>query len=405
MADRGKIDYRPIQTRHTKEVEQAVLRVIREDKSYTMGEEVKAFEKEFAEFMGSQAAVGVATCTAALELSAVLCRVGPGDEVIVPAHSFVSCAVASARRGAKIVWADIDPDARVMSIDTVAPLVTPRTKAIVCVHMMGLTIDMDPILELASKRKIAIVEDCAQAPGARYKGRCAGTMGRFGCFSFHTQKNITTLGEGGMLLCADQEDAETARKLRWMGNWPYEEPRERYWEPAIGDLVQCGIPGEWPYNFCLSELNAAAGRVELKRLDAVNAARQAQAKRLMDGLADVEELSFQRVAPGCEHVYHMMPVRYDGSKTGKNRSDLIDLMFNQYDIKCYVHHMPLYRFGLFQEMGCGQADCPVTDAYFDSMYGYPWWSDMPDELLDRYIESTKEVCKQLRGERLVSVGG
>jgi len=392
-----KIDYRPIQTRHRRDVEETVIRLIREAKSYTMGEEVKAFEKEFAEFMGGKAAVALSNCTAALELSAVLCRVRPGDEVIVPAHTFVSSAVPFARRGAKLVWADIDPHARVISIDTVAPLVTSKTKVIVCVHLMGLTVDMDPILRLAKERNIAVVEDCAQAPGALYKGRRVGTLGRFGCFSFHTQKNVTALGEGGMLLCASEEDAEIARKLRWMGNWPFDPNRPRYWEPAMADLVPCGIEGEWPYKFCISEFNAAVGRIELKRLDEINASRQAQAAKLISGLSDVEELSFQKVAPGCEHVYHMMPVKYDGSKTGKTRSDLLELMYNEYGIKCYVHYAPLYRFALFREMGCGDANCPVTDEYFDSMYGYPWWTEMPEEILDRYIESTREACKRLRG--------
>ncbi len=396
MGERKEVDYRPIQTRHGKEAEDAILRVLRDSASYTMGDEVKGFEEEFAGFLGAGVAVGVTHCTAALELSAVLCRVSPGDEVIIPAHTFVSSAVAFARRGARIVWADIDPDARVMSIDTVAPLLTERTKVIVAVHLMGLTVDMDPILELARERNIRVVEDCAQAPGARYKGRRVGALGDFGCFSFHTQKNMTTLGEGGMLVVRDEETATVVKKLRWMGNWQFEGERERYWEPAMGNLV-CGVEGEWPYNFCLSEFNAAVGRVELKRLDEVNANRQQQAKVFMEGLADVEELSFQKVGPGCEHVYHMMPVKYDGSRSGKTRSDLVELMYNEFGIKCYVHYMPLYRFDLFRAMGCDGGDCPVTDAYCDSMYGYPWWSDMPDELLDRFIESTREACSRLRG--------
>ena len=137
MKEPEEIDYRPIQTRHGKEAEEALLRVMRSAPSYTMGDEVKAFEGEFSEFLGAGVAVGVTTCTAALELSAVLCRVSPGDEVIIPAHTFVSTAVPFARRGAKIVWADIDPDARVMSIDTVAPLVTEKTKAIVVGNTNG----------------------------------------------------------------------------------------------------------------------------------------------------------------------------------------------------------------------------------------------------------------------------
>jgi dTDP-4-amino-4,6-dideoxygalactose transaminase len=260
---------------------------------------------------------------------------------------------------------------------------------------MGLTVDMGPILDLAQERDIRVVEDCAQAPGARYKGRRVGALGDFGCFSFHTQKNMTTLGEGGMLVVRDEETATVVRKLRWMGNWPFEGERKRYWEPSMGNVVSA-MEGEWPYNFCLSEFNAAVGRVELGRLDEVTANRQRQAKVLMDGLADVEELSFQTVGPGCEHVYHMMPMKYDGSKSGKTRSDLLELMYGEYRVKCYVHYMPLYRFDLFRDMGCGDANCPVTDEYYDSMYGYPWWTDMPDEVLDRYIETTRKVCATLR---------
>jgi perosamine synthetase len=396
-AQAQKIDYRAVQTRHGKEVEEVVLRLIRQSSSYTMGEEVKGFENDFIEFSGAKAAVAVCSCTAALELSAVICQVGPGDEVIIPAHTFVSSAVPFLRRGAKVIWADIDNESGVMSIDTVSPLVTAKTKAIVCVHLLGITIDMDPILALAAKRGISIVEDCAQAPGARYKGRRVGSMGRFGCFSFHQQKNITTLGEGGMLLCASEKDAETARKLRWMGAWPFEGKREKYWEPSMGNLVSCGLKGEWPYNFCISEFNAAVGRVELRRLDEISANRQEQAARLMTGLADVPEIKFQKVKPGCEHVYHMMTARYDGSKTGKTRGDFLDIMFNKFDVKCYVHYMPLYRFDLFKEMGCSQANCPVSDAYYDSLYGYPWWTDMEDGLIDRYIDSTRKVCQRLRG--------
>ena len=165
----------------------------------------------------------------------------------------------------------------------------------------------------------------------------------------------------------------------------------------MSNLVQCGLEGEWPYNFCISEFNAAVGRIELKRLDAITANRQEQAQTLMNSLADVPEIRFQSVKPGCEHVYHMMTACYDGSDTGKTRSDFLEVMFNEFDIKCYVHYMPLYRFDLFKDMGCGEANCPVADAYYDSLYGYPWWSYMADGIIDRLAESTRAVCRRLRG--------
>ena len=136
-----------------------------------------------------------------------------------------------------------DPRSYNTSAEQIEKRINERTSAIVVAHISGEPVDMDPVLDLAKRHSLPVVEDCAQAPGARYKGRRVGSMGRFGCFSFHTQKTITTLGEGGMLLCSSEEDAEVARKLRWMGAVPYEGER-KYWEPAMSNLVNCGIKGE-----------------------------------------------------------------------------------------------------------------------------------------------------------------
>ena len=174
-----------VQTRLNAEEEQALLRLLREANTLSAGPEGEAFEREFAAFTGAADAVAVCSCTAALELAAVLSGVGPGDEVILPAHTFVSSAVPFARTGATLRWTDLDPDTRLISPASVASLVTPRTRVVVVVHLYGLSADMDALMAIAREQGLMVAEDCAQAPGARYKGKRVGSFGDFGCFSFH----------------------------------------------------------------------------------------------------------------------------------------------------------------------------------------------------------------------------
>ncbi len=384
-----------VQTRLNEEEEQALLKVLREANTLATGPEGAAFEEEFAEFIGTPDAVAVNSCSSALELAAILSEIGPDDEVIMPAHTFVATAVPFARHGVTIKWADIDPATRVISVKSIEKLISDKTKVIVVVHLYGLTADMEPIMELAEKHNIIVVEDCAQAPGARYKGKRVGSIGHFGCFSFHTHKNMNTLGEGGMLTVQDPKYATAARKLRWMGNWPFEYEREKYWKPAMGNIVE-PIPGRWPANYCMGEPNAAVGRLLLKRLDNINEQRQRQAERFRAAFKDYPELSFQAIPEGAEHVYHLMTARYDGSKYGKNRDDLIDILYKKYNLMGIVQYWPLNRSELFEKFGWGDAEIPETDAFFDNMISFPWWSDMSDELIDDMAERTKSALDELR---------
>ena len=394
-ADRASIAMPGVQTRLNAEEEQALLRVLREANTLSAGPEGNAFEQEFAEFAETTDAVSVCSCTAALELAAVLSGLGPGDDVILPAHTFVSSAVPFARTGAALRWADIDPDTRLISAESIRSLLTSQTKVVVVVHLYGLTADMDAIMALARKHDLIVVEDCAQAPGARYKGKRVGSFGDFGCFSFHTHKNMTTLGEGGMLTVKDAEMGVCARRLRWMGNWPFEGEREKYWQPAMGDLVE-PIPGVWPFNFCMGEPNAAVGRLLLKRLDRINEQRRRQAHRFMQALVDFPELVFQGVPDGCEHVYHLMAARYDGDTFDKTRDDLIDLLNRRYNLKCIVQYWPLYRVELFRKLGQAEANVPESDHFFDNMISFPWWSDMPDDVIDDMADRTRRALSDLR---------
>lgn len=394
-AKRQLIQMPGVQTRLNRAEEQALLRVLREANTLATGREGQEFEKEFTQFIGSADAVALSSCSSALELAAVLAGGKAGDEIIMPAHTFVASAVPFARRGLTIRWADIETATRVMSADSVAKLITPRTKLVLVVHLYGLAVDMDAILSLAARHGLVVVEDVAQAPGARYKGKRLGSLGDFGCFSFHTHKNINTLGEGGMLAVRNPDHATAARRLRWMGNWPFEGARDQYWKPAMNDIVE-PVPGCWPFNFCMGEPNCAVGRLLLKRLDAINARRQSQARRFLAAFHDYPELSFQHVPGGREHVYHLMAACYDGREYGQTRDHLIELLFRKYNLKCLVQYWPLNRTELFRKFGFGEADIPVTDHYFGNMISFPWWSDMSDDLLDDMAERVREALDELR---------
>ncbi len=177
--------------------------------TYTQGKYLREFEHSFCKYNGNQHAFAVANCTNALDLAAILSRIGPGDEVIIPGHTFCATAIPFARTGARIVWADIDQNTFVVTAETVEKKITAKTKVIVVVHLYGLAAHMEPIIRLATKHNIIVVEDCAQAFGATSYGKKVGTFGDFGCFSFHTHKNISTLGEGGMLTVKDSDLAKS----------------------------------------------------------------------------------------------------------------------------------------------------------------------------------------------------
>ena len=255
---------------------------------YILGSEVAAFEREFASFLGLPHVVGVANATDALELALRALDVGPGDEVIVPALTAVPTAMAVLAVGAVPVLADVDPAYFVLDPGSLRACVSPRTKAIVPVHLYGQCADMDAMLAVAETVGASVIEDCAQAHGARCRGRIAGSMGRVGAFSFYPTKNLGAFGDGGALATADHALAERLARLRFYGGVP------GY------DFVE---PGR---NSRLDELQAALLRVRLAALSAGNERRKLHARRYREGLTHPD---VQLPAERGEHVWHQFVVR------------------------------------------------------------------------------------------------
>ena len=270
------------------EVEAAVLRVLRSGR-YALGPEVEAFEEAFARHCGTAHAVGVSSGTSALVVALTACGVGPGDEVITTPFTFAATAAAILQTGARVRFADVAAPALTIDPAAVERAVTDRTRAIVPVHLYGQPADMDPILDVARRRRLAVVEDAAQAHGARYKGRRVGGIGDMGCFSFYPTKNLSAAGEGGIVVTNDADRADAARRLR---NW---RPVTKH-----GRVLRGG-------NHRLDAVQAAILRVKLARLEDWTRMRQAAARRYDAALRPVVETP--AVMPYADHAYHVYAVR------------------------------------------------------------------------------------------------
>jgi perosamine synthetase len=374
----------------------AVVKVMREACGQTQGKYMVEFEQAFCAFTGAKHAFAVNNCTSALKMAAIFCHIQPGDEVIIPAYTFCASAIPFGDLGAKIVWADINPDTWTIDPDDIARKITPKTKAVVCVHLLGMPCDMKKIVPIARAHGLKVVEDCAQALDCRIDGQHVGTFGDFGCFSFHSAKTMTTLGEGGMFVCADDADAAAAPGIRHNGCCAYPADRERYWSPAMS-CVDSFLDDRWPQNFCIGEAQCALGTEELKSVIANNNTLIEQDRKIREKLAGLPEISFSRCPENGRYVVHQYIMHYDGSACGKTRDDLLDLMTKKYGIRCIVQYYPLYRYPLFQRKGCGEFDCPVLDKWWDGSFSFPWWCGMDDTVIDTLCSSLISAVEELRG--------
>ena len=255
------------------------------------GGAVAAFEDAFASWHGVMHCVATSSGTSAIHTVLAALDIGPGDEVIVPAHTFIASATPVLHQRATPVFADVDDRTFCISPASVAERITDRTKAIITVHLNGHPADLDALLAMAEPRGIAVVEDAAQAHGGLYRGRKVGTIGRAGCFSFWEDKIITTGGEGGCVITADDGLAERMRRIRHHGEGSVEGERS-YYHLELG------------YNYRMSSLHAATGIVQLNRLDEYLEARRRNAACLTERLSEIDAIEAPYVAPDCVHSYY-----------------------------------------------------------------------------------------------------
>ncbi len=298
--------------------------------NYWTGEEGRFFEKEFSTFTGTRYAVALANGTVALELALYAFGIGPGDEVIVTSRTFIASASCIVMRGATPVMADVDPVSQNITAETIKPLITQRTKAIIAVHLAGWPCDMDPIMELAQKYNLKVIEDCAQAHGATYKGKPVGLLGHAAAFSFCQDKIITTGGEGGMLTTNDQ--------AVWEKAWSYKDHGKNYdavYGPQRGNGFRW-IHDSFGTNWRMTELQSAIGRIQLRKLPSWLKKRRANASLLSKEFIHIPALRVTVPSPEIEHAYYKYYVfiRPEFLKQEWNR-DRIQAEINAAGVPCY----------------------------------------------------------------------
>lgn len=392
-----KVNFPARMRTYTESEIEAVVNVMRNAEIQTQGNFMRAFEADFKAYSGANYAFAVDNATSALRLSAIMCRIGPGDEVIAPGYTFCASAIPFGMTGATIVWADIDPKTWVVDPASIEKKITARTKVLLVVHLLGMPVNMEAILAIAEKHNLRVVEDCAQAPGAAINGRRVGSFGDFGCFSFHGAKNITTLGEGGMLTVKNAADAAITPGLRHNGVRPFTGDRPRYWVPAMSN-VDIDLEDVWPNNFSIGEAQCALGSELLKTLDANNDILIAQATKLRAALSGIPEITFAYIPDGYRHIFHQFVLHFDGSAFGKNRNDLLDFLTEEAAIRAIVQYHPLFRYPLFQKLGAEQHDTPVLDDWWDNSFSLPWWIGMPDDVLEYLADSVKAGIAALKAK-------
>lgn len=388
-----KINFSGTGHRYTEDEVKLVARVMNEADPLTQGKYRNEFEKKFKEMMGLEYCFAVHTATAALELTAQLCQFKPGDECIVPSHTYTASVYPFVKKGAKIVWADIDLQTRVVTAKQIEERITSKTKCVIVPHIYGYMTEMAPIMALSKKHNFLVIEDVAQAMGTDIDGKKSGTFGHFGIYSFHSHKNITTLGEGGMLAVKDPKIAKILPALRHNGHCPWDFKQAEHFVPAginVDLPYYNGEPVE-PNNYCLGEVECALGIKLLDRLDKINSEKRQRALKFIDALKDFPELEFHRV-DSSRHNYHLLVALV---KKG-NSYDFLRKMNYEKGIKCVVQYFPLHRYDYYKKHGFGFADVPNTDAFYDNMISFPFQHWMSENEIDYMLKSIIEVIKELR---------
>lgn len=384
--------------KYTDSERNAILEAVDNAVPLTQGNYQNRFQEKFASYIGSEFAFALNNATAALEIAAQMCQFKDKDEFICPSHTFTASAYPFVKKGGTPIWADIDKNTRVVTLESIKKCVTSKTKAIVVVHLYGFIIpDIQKIADFAKENSILLIEDVAQAMGTSIDDKKAGTFGDFGVFSFHSHKNITTLGEGGMLVVKEKKYADIIPMLRHNGHCLWEFERENYWTPAMGNVDLPSLNGEYlmPNNYCLGEVECALGIELLDRLDQINEEKRVRAIRFIEALEKYDILEFHK-EDSIKHNYHLLVAYVKDNK----RDIFIKKMSEEKLIQCVVQYYPLNRYDFYKKLGFGKADCPNADDFFDNMVSIPFNHMLSDEEIEYILKSTIEAVDELRMENL-----
>lgn len=336
---------------------------------FILGEEVKVFEEEFANYCGARFGVGVGSGTEALHLALLACGIKPGDEVITVPNTAMPTISAISFANAVPVFVDIDPDSYNMDVSKIEEKITSKTKVILPVHLFGQAADMDPILDIAERHDLKVVEDACQAHGAEYKGKRVGAIGDAGCLSFYPTKNLGAYGDGGMVVTNDEQIAERVQLFRNYGQ------KKRYYHSIKG------------FNSRLDEVQAAILRVKLKKLDAWNKARRERAELYGELLTGNDIITPAEMSYG-KHVYQLYVIR------SKHRDKLQEFLKSK-EVNTLIHYpIPVHLQEAYRDLGVGGGSFPKAERYASEILSLPMYPELTDEQIGIICDLIKRFYKQ-----------
>src|ERR1035437_1329580 len=343
----------------------AAIQHILENSQFILGAEVAGFEKEFAQYWGGTHGIGVNSGTSALHLALLAAGIGPGDEVITAPFTFVATTAAIGYTGATAFFADIDPASFTIDPARIESAITPKTKAILPVHLYGQAADLDPILEIARRHKLVVIGDAAQAHGAEYKGRRVGSIGDLGCFSFYPGKNLGAYGEGGAVVTNNPEYARTIRMLR---DWGAE---KKYQHVLKG------------YNYRLEGMQGAILRVKLRYLEAWTEARRAHGARYSELLA-ASAVETPRVMPWARHVCHVYAVR-------TKQREALQSALTARQVQTGIHYpIPIHLLPAYAELGHKAGNFPHSERAAEEVLSLPMFPELTAAQIEEVAAAVRE---------------
>ncbi len=342
------------------EIDSAILRVL-DNSSFILGYEVEEFESAFADYVDARFCVGVSNGTAAVQLAVMACGIGAGDEVIVPANTFFATAEGVSTAGATPVFVDADPVSYCIDVEKIEAAITERTRAIMPVHLYGQSADLDPIIEIAKRRDLLVIEDAAQAHGSEYKSKRVGALGHAGCFSFYPGKNLGAYGEAGAVVTNDENIARKVRLLRDHGS------ERKYHHDIVG------------YNFRMEGMQGAVLGVKLKHLDDWNQLRREHAAQYEQLLKD-SSLILPREMNYARHVYHLYVVQCESR-------DALQTSLNDSGVQSGIHYpIPIHMQPAYAFMGHKQGDFPEAEKQARHVLSLPMFPELNDQQIERVVQ-------------------
>ncbi|PJF40390.1 MAG: DegT/DnrJ/EryC1/StrS family aminotransferase [Chloroflexi bacterium] len=357
------------------EMKERVGRIL-EQGNFILGDEVEQLEEEFAAYCDVKHAVGVDSGASALKLLLIAYGIGEGDEVIIPANTFIATAGAVTFAGATPVLVDIAPNTYNIDVNAIEAAITPRTKAIMPVHLYGTFADMTPILDLAARNNLLVIEDAAQAHGATYNGQRAGSLAQGAGFSFYPAKNLGAGGDAGMVTTNNSVVADQIRAMRHVGQ------RHKY----IHDYA--------PFNHRLDTVQAAILRIKLRYLDANNAARCRHAALYNQLFAEVDGVITPEILPETEAVWHLYVIR-------TTARDELQAYLREFGIASGVHYpVPIHLQPYYENLGYRKGDFPITEEYADQILSLPMFPNLTEEQIHYVVDTVKAFVEQHKVEAI-----